>query len=78
MFDRMGAFIGLVGVTTEEPRKVAGIVPPRTWPLISTETIRTFLGDSLVDPSPPSAAIASSAGDIATRWRARILPITCG
>jgi peptidoglycan hydrolase-like protein with peptidoglycan-binding domain len=78
VFDRMGAFIGLVGVTTEEPRKVAGIVPPRTWPLISTETIRTFLGDSVVDPSPPSAAIASSAGDIATRWRARILPITCG
>jgi hypothetical protein len=79
-FDRSGALVGLVGPLPASPRVVAGVVPPTSYPLVSLDVVA---GELAPDPGPEGSAgptgtgAPMSAGAIAARVRASLVPIEC-
>lgn len=74
VFDRTGALVGLLGASPDSSRKVAGVVPPLSHPLVPAATIRANLPDLAEAAAGPGPL---SAGEIASRFRGAVLPITC-
>ena len=46
VFDRAGAFVGLVAAVPQMPRAVAGIVPRSTYPIVAATALAGFLGNA--------------------------------
>ena len=77
VFDRAGRLAGLIGAMPEAPRRVAGIVPPARYGLVSSTELAKFLegtGATLAAaPSGPDRTV----GEIAAAAGAAVVPIEC-
>ena len=75
VFDRSGAFLGVVGHGAETSRRIAGIVPPMSHPFVASTIIAAFTGTPV--ESRPSFLSKRTAGEIATASAAAIVPVSC-
>ena len=77
VFDRAGVLVGIAG-RIDTPRQIAGILPQRAWPLISTAAVSALLGSSGIALSSPDAGRSDlSAGELAGALKASLVPVLC-
>ncbi|WP_240539878.1 peptidoglycan-binding protein [Salinarimonas soli] len=77
VFDRAGRLVGLVRSVPLAPRLVAGVAIPAAHPLVTGEALARVLRDAGAVSSPEAGA-ARSAGEIAARMQAAVVPVECG
>lgn len=76
VFDRAGAFVGLVAAVAAEPRVVAGVMPQASWPLVPAAAVFAMVRQP---PAPAGAAMAPlTAGAVAAAQRGRVVAVDCG
>jgi hypothetical protein len=73
-FDREGGLAGLVAPIADEPRRIAGVALAAPHALIVPDAIGAFLGGGELTPE---LAAPLSAGAIATREKAAVVPVFC-
>lgn len=77
VFDRTGAFRGVIGRLSAKPRLVAGIVPQASHPLLVGEALAQLLADASPAPSPTSVDRKRTAGEIAAGATDSLIAIDC-
>ena len=80
IFDRTGAFVGLVAAVPQMPRRVAGIVPVSAYPIVPSTAVAGFLGGAgkPLQSATTNAPVAVTAAAIAAEASQSIVPVTCG
>ena len=77
VFDRAGSLVGIAG-RIEGPRQVAGILPQRAWPLVSTASVSAMLASaSLTLGTPGTGRGELSAGELSGTFKASLVPLLC-
>ncbi|MFL5146959.1 MAG: peptidoglycan-binding protein [Microvirga sp.] len=77
VFDRAGRLAGLIGAMPEAPRRVAGIVPPARYGLVSATELAKFLEGAGATLAAAPAGPDRTAGEIAAAAGAAVVPIEC-
>ena len=75
VIDGMNRLVGIVAAVGEASAKVAGIMTTGRYTIIPLRDFESVIPLSARDSGPATDA---SAADIVARWRAALLPITCG
>lgn len=77
VFDRAGRLAGLIGGMPEAPRRVAGIVPPARYGLVSATELTKFLDGAGATLAAAPSGPDRTAGEIAAAAGAAVVPIEC-
>ena len=78
IFDRSGAWIGVVAQPPQEPRRIAGVIPQAAWRLTPSAQILAFLSAANVKVETSDAAAGDrSAGEVAGANAAALLAVSC-
>lgn len=77
ILDRQGALVGLVGGVSPDQRRIAGIVPAGSYPLVPAADLAKAVPAFAAAATEP-AAPARSAADIVAVLRPALVPIQCG
>jgi len=77
VFDRSGAWSGVLAQPSQEPRRIAGVIPQASWRIIPADAVSAFLNAAGVKVETASASGEKSAGEIASAAAAALHPVTC-
>lgn len=77
ILDRRGALVGLVNAVPSEHRKIAGVVPASSYPIVPVSDL-TVIAPSLSDQPDEAEAQPRNTADIVNSVRPALLPILCG
>ncbi|MFO1149630.1 MAG: serine protease [Alsobacter sp.] len=75
VFDRSGAFVGIVATVAQEPRLVAGLVPAASYPLAGAAEALTFA--AVQQAAPPTGTEGVTAGALAAKLQGSVVAIAC-
>ena len=77
VFDRAGRLAGLIGAMPEAPRRIAGIVPPARYGLVSATELAKFLEGAGATLAAAPSGPDRTAGEIAAAAGPAVVPIEC-
>lgn len=77
VLDAGGALVGLIGAVSGDQRKVAGVVPATSYPVIPASDVTKAASAPAGSQAAP-AAQRRSAADIVAALRPSLVPIVCG
>jgi hypothetical protein len=78
VFDRSGAWMGLLSQPAQEPRRIAGVIPQAAWRMASAEAAVAFLSSSGVKlETGMITAVEKSAGEVAGANASALVAVSC-
>jgi hypothetical protein len=78
VFDRSGAWMGLLAQPAQEPRRIAGVIPQAAWRMASAEAAVAFLSSSGVKlDAGVITAVEKSAGEVAGANASALVAVSC-
>lgn len=78
VFDRSGAWMGMIAQPPQEPRRIAGVIPQRPWPTIPAEAALAFLASSGVKIETGVITTAvKTASEIASANAGALVAVSC-
>ena len=78
VFDRSGSWMGLLAQPTQEPRRIAGVIPQAAWRMTSAEAAVGFLAASGVKlEAGMITTVEKSAGEVAAANAGALVAVSC-
>ncbi len=78
VFDRSGSWMGLLAQPTQEPRRIAGVIPQAAWRMTSAEAAVAFLAASGVKlEAGMITTVEKSAGEVAAANAGALVAVSC-
>ncbi|MDP2357985.1 MAG: hypothetical protein Q8M31_18240 [Beijerinckiaceae bacterium] len=78
VFDRSGSWMGLLAQPTQEPRRIAGVIPQAAWRMASAETALAFLAASgVMLEAGMITTVEKTAGEVAGANAGALVAVSC-